>query len=199
MKILLVAEGVHELSGALEALIRRVMGEGAALEVETADVRDPCVRINTTPGKGGRLKKRIVRWALEAEKRGFAALVLLVDEDGDRDRRAQVREANEATGMGAARAAGVAIRTIDAWMLADEGAMSRVLGTAVSAQKSPEEIRDGKGMFEGQRACVDTAEPVRDCYRRIAEEVNLERGEGRGPKGLGAFAEGLRLLSKRLL
>ncbi|HVX84923.1 MAG TPA: DUF4276 family protein [Phycisphaerae bacterium] len=196
MRILLVAEGEHELSGALEAFVRRLLGAGPELTMEPLYVSDPCVRVNTRPGKGGALKKRILRWALEAEKRGCDALVLLVDEDGDRDRRQQVRDANETTGVGAPFAAGVAIRTFDAWMLADEQAMSSALGQMIECQKSPERIGNPKAVFLDHHRRTGAVVPPREAYRLIAEAADLELLEARCEDGFGPFAGAVRRLRK---
>ena len=73
MRVLVVAEGKHESSGALENLLNR-LGENNAFH-----------------GKGQGYFKRAVRWLKEAEERGVNALILLIDEDGRDERIEQIR------------------------------------------------------------------------------------------------------------
>lgn len=42
------------------------------------------------------------------------------------------------------RALGMAIRSFDAWMLADDGVLTLVLGKPIDTQPSPEKNRDPK-------------------------------------------------------
>lgn len=192
MKVLLVSEGKHEEAGALEALVRR-----------TAPQIHQCVwdrvssnSIHTHRGKGQGFFKRAVRWMLEARDRGFDALILVVDEDGYRERVKELAQAQSEQTLtaGFPRALGIAIRSFDAWMLADEIALSAVLRQAVSTQPSPEDLADPKGRCAELLEMSGGVLSQRDFYSRLAIEINLTSLENRCPKGFGTFAPLLRTL-----
>jgi hypothetical protein len=77
MRVLLVAEGASELAGALEALVRRLGLEDA--EIAHDRVSSPNLHAHHGNGKG--YFKRTIRWMFEAQKRGYDALILLIDQD----------------------------------------------------------------------------------------------------------------------
>jgi hypothetical protein len=190
MKVLVVSEGPNELGGALQNLVRRLgMKEG---ELETDRVSLPSVHAHHGKGKG--YFKRAVRWMLEAEKRGFEALILVIDQDGRPERTRELDDAQGFTGTAIHRALGVAIRTFDAWMLADERALTQVLEIPISRQSDPEAITDAKGVCnrlldESDRSITPTA-----MYAAIANETDLGLLETRCPRGFGVFAGRVRAL-----
>jgi hypothetical protein len=75
MKVLLVSEGKHEQSGALESLIKRMAQRQIVCESER--VHDS--KIHAYQGKGGGYFKKAVRWIITAQERGYDALILLCD------------------------------------------------------------------------------------------------------------------------
>jgi len=185
MKVLVVAEGKHEQSGALGNLLQRLGGDDAVFEFD----RVANNRIRAYHGKGDGFFKRTVRWLLEAEKPGVGALVFLIDEDGQQERIAQLTKAQESTLSPLRRALGVAIRTFDAWMLADETALSSVLGHPVDRQRDPETIRDPKqvcaGLLETSQSPLGQAE----MYARGTQEANIKVIEERCPRSFKPFAD----------
>jgi uncharacterized protein DUF4276 len=190
MKVLVVAEGKHEQSGALGNFLQRLGGDDAVFEFD----RVANNRIRAFHGKGDGFFKRSVRWLLEAQKRGFDALILLIDEDGDRKRVDQMARAQNFTRWQFQRALGVAVRTFDAWMLADETALASVLGHPVDRQRDPETIHDPKqvcaGLLETSRNPLGQAE----MYARVAQEANIEVIEERCPRGFVPFASRVRAI-----
>jgi hypothetical protein len=140
MKVLLVSEGRHELAGSLETLVRRLSPH--KVEVDYNKISQG--GIHTHHGKGEGYYKRAVRWLLEARKRGFEAIVLVIDEDGQAERVKEIAEAQQYAGTEFPRAFGVAIRTFDAWMLADEQALTSVLGRPIQRQPAPETVKNPK-------------------------------------------------------
>ncbi len=151
MKALLVSEGRHELStsdaetSALQELMRRL-----APRIESYDrrkVSDRRVRIHTTKGKFPNYGRRLEAWLRYAQLQGYDALIVVVDRDGDADRSAGVAYAQESTSFTIHRAIGLAVESFDAWMLADEQAISRVFATTVQRQPDPESITAPKGHF----------------------------------------------------
>ena len=187
MDILLVAEGKHEFHGALEELVRRLVPAGTTIaRVEKLKMSDP--EIGHVSGRGPRLTRRILSCMRKALQLNCQALVLLIDEDGDRERRGFVDEAQKSGVFLVQRAVGIAIRTFDAWMLADEVAISGVLGKIVECQPAPEEIGDPKGVFEGLHAAAGCGMAVHESYAAIARSARIEILVKRCEHGFGPFA-----------
>jgi hypothetical protein len=192
MRVLVVCEGIHENTGALGALICRLNGHVTALDYD---------RVQNTPrrihGRGGGYFKRAIGWLMEAERRGYDALVLLIDQDGYDDRIAEFDRAQEHLDQSRlSRALGVAIQTFDAWMLADAKALSQVLGTTIDTQRAPEDIGDPKSrMIQLAR---DAGKPagLREVYAAIAAAVRIEELESRCRNGFVPFAERVRTLQR---
>ena len=188
MRVLVVAEGQHEQSGALENLLKRLGGERADFEVD----RVSNSRIHTFHGTGPGYFKRAVRWLREAEKRGVDALVFLIDEDGRSERVGQIRDAQDSPLSALPRALGVAIRTFDAWMLVDEKTLTDVLGYRVDRQPDPETIRDPKVVCTALLESSPASPTQRQMYAQIADEVDLDVLCKRCPSGFAPFASSVR-------
>lgn len=194
MKVLVVSEGEHEQGGALENLLRRLGGQEAEFVFDYVRRDD----IHTHSGKGAGYTKRALRWLKEAKKRKMDALVLLVDQDNPEYRRGeQLQEAQgyrnpKVPAFTLPRAMGVAIRTFDAWILADEGALAEVLGCAVARQRDPESIRKPKEIC--RKLLEDGTNPMaqRDMYAEVALRLDLHTLFKRCPKGFKPFAERVR-------
>lgn len=191
MRVLLVSEGKHELDGALETLVRRLVPR--QFDCDWKKITDPLLR--THPGKGPGYFKKALRCVRFAHDEGYNAIVLVIDQDDDTDRQRHLAAAQGHTKMTTlARALGVAVRTFDAWMLADEQALSKVLGRPVQRQPDPEAIRDPK------KVCIDLRDApggtlgLADLYRALASHLNLGILEQRCPSGFGAFAGRVRAL-----
>src|SRR4051794_40358707 len=91
MRVLLIGEGTNELSGGLETIVRRLGLRDADIDTDRVSQQ----RIHAHHGKGRGYFKRAVRWMIEAGKRGYDALILLIDEDGYSERITELREAQE--------------------------------------------------------------------------------------------------------
>ena len=190
MRVLLVSEGVHEASGSLETLVCRIVSQD--LTCEWRALKDSKLRLHR--GKGNRLFKRAVGWIREAQSNGFDALILLVDRDDEPTRIKEISKAQEENYLTQdfPRALGVAIRSFDAWMLADEQALAKVLGRLVNAQPAPEENDDPKADCERLRSASDTSLRLRELYAQVATVADLACIERRCPHGFGNFAKRLR-------
>jgi len=194
MRVLVVSEGEHEQGGALENLLRR-LGSGEAQFVSDCVRRDD---IHAHHGKGPGYVKRALRWLKEAKRREMDALILLVDQDKPEYRRSeQVREAQEycnpkVPAFSLPRAMGVAVKMFDAWMLADEKALTDVLGYAVTKQREPETIDKPKKVCE--RLLEDSANEMaqREMYAEVALRLDIALLTSRCPKGFKPFAEHVR-------
>jgi hypothetical protein len=185
MRVLLVSEGLHEGSGALEAFVRRVV-DGVA-EFEFRRFKDSRFRLHH--GKDSMLFKRAIAWMREACADGFDAIVLVIDEDGDRQRTRELKKAQNETehSGGIPRAMGVAIQSFDAWMLADESALAAVLQCHVSRQPAPENERDPKRRC---RELLDSARihiAPRMMYAEVARLADLQLLSKRCPSGFREF------------
>lgn len=189
-KVLLVAEGASELDGSLATLIRRLLDR--EIDFECQKVSSPLVRIHA--GKGAGFTKRALAWIRFAQQRGFDAMVLVIDQDGDADRKKQLDAAQDDEHFACPRALGIAIRTFDAWMLADEQALSIVLGYAVDKQKSPEHDANPRATCERLREGCGEALSLPELYSRLSGQIRLELLEAACPKGFGPFAERVRRL-----
>ncbi len=188
MRVLVIGEGNHEES-ALPILVRLLNG----LVSETEFDRIKNIR-RTVHGKGSRILKRAVSWSIEAQSRGFDALVLLMDEDGDASRRQAIDEAQSSPLHPIPRACGVAIRTFDAWFLADEHAISSVLARTVHRQPDPERQRNPKGSCTALLAGSEI-ESLSEFYQYLATAMNLDATRERCPNGFRPFADRIAMLT----
>jgi len=192
MKILVVSEGKHELGdagheGALVVLVRRTLTQSA--DFVTERISDPKVRVHWRRGEGQGFVKRSLAWIRFAERHSCDALVLVIDQDGYAEREREIAAAQSDARLTLPRALGVAIRTFDAWMLADERALSQVLCRETSRQKDPEGIRDPKHtcreLLDGSGNPMSQAE----FYAAVANAVNIELVSERCPRGFSPFAD----------
>lgn len=188
MKVLIVSEGDHELKGALQALVRRLVNK--PITVESRTVRDP--GLGRTRGLGGRLFKRARASLRMASDEGFDAVVFVVDQDSDPDRRHEIDRAQADSSVAIHRALGLAIRSFDAWMLADEAAISKVLGRVIQQQPAPEANPDPKATC---KEFCGSSKALAELYAGIAATLNLPLLEKRCPKGFAPFADRVRQLT----
>ncbi len=189
MRVLIVGEGKHEGGGALESLVQRLSAKPLQCEFDRVGRND----IHAYHGKGQGYLKKAIRWMREAENRGYDALVFLIDQDKWPERRTELNAAQEhMTIARIARAMGVAIRTFDAWMLADERAVSTTLECAVQTQADPEAMHDPKSVCK--RLLDDSGSSITqaEMYAKIADQARLETLEQRCPRGFAPFATRVR-------
>jgi hypothetical protein len=191
VRVLLVAEGEHERSGALENFVKRLGGGQASFTC--ARVCDN--RIHAFQGTGEGYTKRALGWLEWALQEKYDAMILLIDQDGQKNRREEIRKAQEFWHQGKLelsrlpRAMGVAVQMFDAWMLADEKALTEVLGYTVAKQRDPESIREPK---KACRKLLDNCAnkmAQREMYAGIALRLDLDVLSSRCSKGFKPFAE----------
>jgi len=191
MRALLVSEGKHEGGGALEALVSRTAD--CLSQFDWRKISDP--RIHVHRGKGKGFFKRAVAWMREAQKEGFDAVIIVIDEDGDSRRIDQFTEAQRCELASISRALGVAIRTFDAWMLADERALSQVLKMQVQTQPAPEKICDPKQTCVSMLAVSGQDMRQTEFYAVLSKAIDIAKLENRCPKGFAPFASRLRAIA----
>ncbi len=203
MKVLLVSEGFHEHSdpiygdegdrGALEILVRRLIGR--EIELESRKPNDREFRRTRVHGKGHAYEKVVIAFLQEAERRRFDAVVFLIDEDGEAERRTALDAAQVSERSPIPRACGVAIRSFDAWMLADERALAGVFGSNPGLQPEPEFHRDPKAICTKLRDESGCGRRLRDVYADYAGQADLGLLKQRCPLGFAPFAERVERLS----
>lgn len=184
MTVLVVSEGKHELSGALENLLKRLGGDNSVFEFDRVSNK----RIHAFHGKGKGYFKRAFRWLKEAEKKGVDAIILLIDEDGKRERIEQIQEAQDSLLSQLPRAMGVAIRMFDAWMLADEKALTEVLGYNVNRQPDPETLANPKQVCADLLADSNNGISQSEMYARLSCNINIDILCDRCQSGFKPFA-----------
>ncbi|QDT47331.1 hypothetical protein Pan258_13640 [Symmachiella dynata] len=196
MKVLVVSEGKHEIStpsyplditAALPTLTTRLLKR--ELEITSKKVSSNEVKSHRIPGKGGGYTKRALAWIRYADRNGFEALVLVVDQDGDTEREAQLHHAHADDRLKFPRAIGVAVKQFDAWMLTDEKALTKVLGVQVNRQSDPENNANPKQTCRGLLDQCNDELSQTEMYARVAQEVDLDLLKGRCPRGFAAFAQ----------
>ena len=195
MRVLVISEGRHELGlasdengSSLRTFVCRIAEQN--LSCDLRKISEPAFR--STHGKGPGFVKKAVRCLHRAREWGYDALIVLIDEDGDIDRHRQFSQAQEHILEPLPRAFGVAVRTYDAWFLADEKALSAVMGDTIGRQPDPEDIADPKQRLKGLLRDRDQSTALTDLYEEIAKIASIEVIEQRCPKGFGVFAARIR-------
>ncbi len=201
MKVLIVSEGrsehlsatsTHvradeEIAGALKTLVCRLGQQSDEWQIDEDKVSRRNVHAHHGKGKG--YEKRCIRWMLDAEKRGYDAIVLLIDRDGNETRITEVNAAQESSQTSIRRAFGVAIESFDAWMLADHVALSNVLGGSVQRQPDPETTADPKEAFRRLFQNSQRDGSISVYYAEICAVADLSELKSRCPRGFAPFAE----------
>jgi hypothetical protein len=189
MRVLVVSEGKHEQAGALESLLKRLSGDDANVTFEHDRMSNNAV--HAWHGTGPGHFKRAIGCLLRAERIGVDAMILLIDDDGNkRERRSQqIADAQDSSLSSLSRAMGVAIRTFDAWMLADEKALTEVLGCTVMKQTDPEAIRDPKAVCAELLANGQNQMAQSEMYANVAGRLDIAVLASRCPCGFKPFAE----------
>lgn len=88
--------------------------------------------------------------------------------------------------------------TFDAWMLADETALSAVLSRQVPREPDPERVKDAKRVCTALRDEAGTDMSLAELYAALAERIDLDVLVGRCPLGFEPFAGRLRAMAGQL-
>ncbi len=204
MRILVISEGNNELgrtgkdavSGALIQLVKRVLTPLLPLEkfqIEQRDNRSFGVVTKKDWGTGGAdYQRKAMSWIRKAQNEQFDAIVIVVDQDDASDRRKGLDAAQADNRLLLPRAIGLAVKSFDAWMLADERAISNAIGRTVQRQKAPEDHNSPKNTMLG---IVADSRAMTDAYAKIADLANIETLCTRCPKGFKPFRDRLAKLA----
>ena len=180
MRVLVVVEGMHESGGAVRALIKQLRHD--LIDLEFDKLANATTHVH---GKGRGYFKKAIGWMREARKRGFGAVILLVDRDQVGERLNEITDAQNHTSIcDSPRALGVAVEAFDAWMLADQQALSGVLGVNIQTQPDPESIAHPKQHFKDLLAELGAASVDAGLYARIAEKLDISILATRCPRNL---------------
>ena len=193
MKVLVVSEGQHELGrenredrlGALTTLVSRT----AVKELICTAMRVSDPSFSHSHGAGGRLFERAYRCMLYAAEHEFDALVFLVDQDDDPSRRQHLDKAQDDVRIAIGRAFGLAVRTFDAWIIADEQALTSVLQRNVQREPNPEDIGNPE----------ETLSPTSwRCRHEFIRALRRGSPDSVDPKDRGAVSERLCTLCRSI-
>src|ERR1700722_11030763 len=189
MKLLLVSEGRSELGGALEIILHKLLGDFTLDRMKVSDRK-----LDRVHGSGRGYFKRAMEWMQFAHAQNYDAIVLVVDQGNFTNRRTELNEAQNNLRYPIPRAFCVAILEFDAWMLADEKAITRVMGRTIQRQPDPEDISDPKAHCLALCHSNSQKTGLGELYAEIATHLDLEVLTNRCPKGFAPFAKRVRAL-----
>lgn len=145
-------------------------------------------------GKGpGGLFRKTVGWLRAAARDEFDAVVVLIDIDKYPQAAVEMSQAQDSEVFLIRRACGVAIRSFDAWFLADHVALSEVIERTVDTQPLPERNRNPKQDCHQFRNDAGL-QSLSDFYRNVAERANFDTLRERCPDGFAPFADRVQAL-----
>ncbi len=151
--------------------------------------------MNITRGKFPNYAKRLIGWLRYADQKGYDALILVVDQDGDADRETGVNFAQQSAAFNIRRAFGLAIRAFDAWMLADEQTVSRAFSQTVHRQPDPETLQSPKQHFENLMSSHKCPTSQTATYIAICQQLSVDILTSRCPIGFAKFRQRVEALS----
>lgn len=196
-------DGQPDRRGAVTILVRRLLEEklGRAIaESEIVTRALPRVNRRSTAQSGYEYKVRDA--IVEARISKCSAVVIVVDRDGTLPglrltalAAGRTRAEQEGEALAAKTALGVAVVTVEAWLLADETALNTALDLRPPAATTPSpELLDGAARSPKHpkvqlRLLLDRARrEVAWPYDAIAEQARLDALAARCPQGFAPFA-----------
>ena len=181
---------------AIQILIERILGVAGRIEPWTPPKRR---------GGAGPILKRMYAYLRQAAREGAQAAVVLVDADTKGQRRLNRLELRRRklvaknVALGLRTAIGVAVEKLEAWLLADEMALCRVLGlpNPPEPMKRPEELKGMRGGADdaktvlGEYLAKDQRGPrsFLEHARAIVAEMDLDEVARKCPKGFEPFRQ----------
>jgi len=181
---------------ALPRLIHRLLGQPEDVSYTPLLFR----KVRGGKGKEGKWEKKAKRAILDAERRRFQAVVIVVDRDRQPSRERldplkRARDQMSAEGP-APCAVGLAVETFDAWMIADGKAIEKAGGDPSRSHPDPEKLsgKEGSGDHPKERAYEILGPPnvLGGKYAVVAAAADLQFLEQRCSKGFKPFAADVR-------
>ena len=190
MKLLVFGEGPNDVGkpegppewGTLQRLISLVLKKS-----EITFERMQIIHLGPRRSKGG-FQEKVKLAFREAELRESDAIVYVVDQDGDAKREEKLKKAWKQQTITIPSAVGVAIKTIEAWLLADETAIAKAfLSETPSTTKDPEKLSDPKQILQSRLNEIDVWANYSEMYAKLADHVRIETLRKRCPNGFAPF------------
>jgi hypothetical protein len=218
MKVLFVGEGPSDIGkqlgvhprpakGIVSALARRICPAIGTDSIAISWVEIP--RLNRSQKGKGFEAKAAAAIALSAERFHCEGTVCVLDRDRD-SQRMKALEAGRARGLGLLKkphavVCGLAVESVEAWVLTDPGALASILGCeereirAMYPHHRVEELYQQSGKKEHRpkdllQQIVESQhrEATLDFLEEVAQAVSIETLEKFCPLGFRPFAEALR-------
>lgn len=209
MTVLVISEGTRDIGdsseerqGAVKVLVQRLLSREWGRDVDLWEIEtDVLKRFHRGNGYARKVQMAIT----EARVKKCKALVIVVDRDGPKNTRrlSELREGRaleEQRGeeMAKKTVLGVAVETVEAWLLADIKALNKglQLSPPQNAIQDPEQLFDSprganhpKTIFENLfRQATSPGDP----YSTVAGWIDLTVLEQRCPEGFGPLVDELR-------
>jgi uncharacterized protein DUF4276 len=171
----------EEELGPAHDLVRRCITEAKALPEGAVLFQRPLRLRGKTPRGSDLLvatsARKLLAWPPGSRAPEFA--VFLVDGDGDPSRRATVEHAT--VGALVETVIGVATQEFEAWLIADDVAVSRAMGATFPTQKNPEEMKPREAKNVLADAIGRAGSDPRVVRRTIARTCGLDVVSSRCP------------------
>lgn len=214
VRLMVVGEGPHELGdpetwesdgeaggAALPVLVHRVLREPAEVcyhkkKLSAKGSRNEQKRAKHRHGRGTKASGRVKIWIDRALRAGCHGVIILWDHDGDdvTDRLGQMRigrdeMANDSFAAYPACAVGVAVKSFDAWMIADGAAVGQAEGDSANSHPSPESLGSAHATKTRAMDIFGDEEGLRVRYACVAEHTDLDTLAACCPEGFAPFKQ----------
>lgn len=212
MRVRVVSEGMLDTGdgirlGAVGVLVKRLLSEKLGREVADWEIEGDRLPRTHERSQDVRGYERKVDLAIQAAAAdGCSSVAIVVDRDRTAGRqRLDLLEAGRQLAvqrgdtLAERTAVGVAVETVEAWLLADERALNEALRLAppTGSIQAPESLTGGPKTEhhpkEKLRALLERCRTEqKGSYEAVAEQVTLEQVELRCPVGFAPFAAEVR-------
>jgi dihydrofolate reductase len=197
VKLLVCGEGTSEIGrpeqqGVIETLVRR------CLQADAQRLTFEVVKVSQLPKDRAQAgEARRARQAIdEARRRRCDGFVYVRDSDGHHVERRQQLEA-AFSDLEVPHVVGIAVETLEAWLLSDPDAIRDVLRRAVTVPARPESLwgrpgGPGHPKFEWNQLCREARyDPGLSTMAAVAEQLSIERARAACPQGFARFHDQL--------
>jgi hypothetical protein len=223
VRLLLVSEGVldvgvavrrggahddgDERRGAVSVLVRRLLEQKFGRDIQDWEIESAILpRVHARSEVVSGYPRKVCLAIQEAAARGCTSVAIVIDRDRT-ESGARLRELRDGRTLAEQQgeplayksAVGVAIETVEAWLLADEKALNDALSLSPPALK----IEDPEGLDGGPKTSTypknvfrelmsRSKAPTKTPYDDVAQRVQLDVLESRCKGGFAPFAEDVR-------